>query len=463
MTRWYRRLEIQLWLWAVLPLTLVLVAISLNGVYSHQVAMRDFVAERDVGMARLYAQAVQDALASGSVQPDGTGLARVLSGLPAGPHTALYLCDSSGNILYRSMQHGAGESLVLTDAGVREALSLSSGTVNARLWDHPDALLSFATVSGPSWHVLLEEPVSEVIVPILQFARVLPGLIVAAGVISVLVLYFSVRTIARPLQTLADQAAHITGGDFEGLREGVGGVDEIRQLQGALRDMVERIRRYQSSLRHYIEGLTEAQESERARLSRELHDEVVQEIVGVTQHLQLAQRSLQRGEEAGAGADIAAALELSQTALGDLRRTVRALRPVYLEDLGFVPALEALLREAREAGMAVELQEQGKARRLQPELELAAFRVAQEALANAVRHSEARNITLVLVFAPQELQLEVRDDGRGLVVVESPDLLTENGHFGLVGMRERALLAGGELEVTSQPGQGTRVRARFPL
>jgi two-component system sensor histidine kinase UhpB len=311
--------------------------------------------------------------------------------------------------------------------------------------------------------VLLEEPVSEVIVPILQFANVLPALIVAAGVISVIVLYFSVRTIARPLQKLADQASHITGGDFSGLQERVGGVEEIQQLQSALRDMVERIRRYQVSLRHYIEGMTAAQESERARLSRELHDEVVQDVVGVAQHLQLAQRSLERGEATGAGADITTALGLCQTALDDLRRTVRALRPIYLEDLGFVPALEALLREAREAGIAAELQVQGEPRRLRSDLELAAFRVAQEALSNAVRHSGAQHITLSLAFAANELQLEVFDDGKGFSPAESPDLLTQDGHFGLVGMRERILLAGGQLDVTSEPGRGTRVRARVPL
>ena len=463
MTRWYRRLEMQLWLWAVLPLTLVLVAISLNGVYNHQVAMRDFVAERDVAMARLYARQVEDALASGAVRPDGTGLGQLMTDTPTGPHTALYISDESGDILYHFMPHGMTASLTLSGAGVREALSLSSGTVNARLLGHAESLLSFASIAGTNWHVLLEEPVSEVIVPILQFASILPALIVAAGVISVLIIYFSVRTIARPLQKLADQASHITGGDLTGLQEHVGGVEEIQQLQTALRDMVERIRRYQASLRHYIEGMTAAQESERARLSRELHDEVVQDVVGVRQHLQLAQRGVERGDATSATADISTASELCQTALDDLRRAVRALRPIYLEDLGFVPALEALLREAREAGLAAELQVQGEPRRLRSDLELAAFRVAQEALANAMRHSGARRVTLSLSFAPQELRLEVSDDGQGFVAAESPDLLTQEGHFGLVGMRERTLLAGGQLDVSSEPGRGTRVQARFPL
>jgi len=375
----------------------------------------------------------------------------------------VYVSDDDGKIVYSAHSQGIGESLDTTDASIREALSRSSGTVITEIWDHPPALLSFAAVAGSPWHVLLEEPVSEVIVPILQFASVLPALIVAAGVISVIVIYFSVRTIARPLQRLADQASRITGGDFAALQEHVGGVEEIQQLQTALRDMVERIRRYQASMRHYIEGMTTAQESERARLSRELHDEAVQDVVGVAQQLQLAHRSLERGEAQEADSDIGNALELCQRTLDDLRRTVRALRPVYLEDLGFIPALEALLREAQDAGIAAELQVQGEPRRLRPDLELAAFRVAQEALANAVRHSNAHRITLKLTFAAGELQLEVRDDGQGFAAPEGPDLLTQEGHFGLVGMRERILLAGGQFEVDSQPGMGTQVRARFPL
>jgi signal transduction histidine kinase len=463
MTHWYRRLEMQLWLWAVLPLTLVLVAISLNGVYSHQVAMRDFVAERDVALARLYARHIEDALTSKAIQPDGAGLAELLAEIHTGPHAALYVSDDLGQIIYHPDPASIGQLLDTSDAGVHQALTLSSGTITARLLGHAESLLSFAAVAGSRWHVLLEEPVSEVIVPILQFASVLPALIVSAGVISVIILYFSVRTIARPLQRLADQASHITGGDFSGLQERVGGVEEIQQLQSALRDMVERIRRYQVSLRHYIEGITMTQESERARLSRELHDEVVQDVVGVAQHLQLAQRSLERGEATAVKADITTALELCQTTLDDLRRTVRALRPIYLEDLGFVPALEALLRDARDAGIAAELQIQGEPRRLRSDLELAAFRVAQEALANTVRHSGAQHIQLLLGFSAHELQLEVNDDGKGFSPAGSPDLLTQDGHFGLVGMRERILLVGGKLDVVSEPGHGTRVMARFPL
>ena len=121
---------------------------------------------------------------------------------------------------------------------------------------------------------------ADVIVPILQFTSILPTLVVIMGVFSLVLIYFSLRTIVRPLQRLSEQAAQITGGDVSGLQQDVGGVEEIRQLHIALRDMAERIRHYQASMRDYIDGITQGQEAERARLSRDLHDETVQSFGG---------------------------------------------------------------------------------------------------------------------------------------------------------------------------------------
>ncbi|MBM4430901.1 MAG: hypothetical protein FJ026_11235, partial [Chloroflexi bacterium] len=127
MKRWYHRLEVQLWLWAVLPLTLVLVAISFSGVYNHQMAMRDFVAERDVAIARLYATHVQDALARGLVQPDGAGLAELLAAIHAAPHTELYVTDGQGLVVYHPNQAWIGLQLDASDTGLQQALTLSDG------------------------------------------------------------------------------------------------------------------------------------------------------------------------------------------------------------------------------------------------------------------------------------------------------------------------------------------------
>jgi signal transduction histidine kinase len=104
----------------------------------------------------------------------------------------------------------------------------------------------------------------------------------------------------------------------------------------------------------------------------------------------------------------------------------------------------------------------GEARRLRPDVELAAFRIAQEALANAVQHAGASKITVTVSFGERGLTLSVEDNGIGFIPPDIPDTLTHQGHFGLVGMRERATLLGGRLEIRSEPGRGTRVTAWFP-
>jgi len=460
--KWYRRLQVQLWLWAILPLTLVLVGLTFSGVYGHQMAMRDFVVERDLGMAQLYGRQIEDALAHGLVRLDGSGLPLVMGDARVGQHGVVYVLDAQGRVLFHPDPTQLGLDLGENPA-VRHALASGAGAASGRLGDGSPSLASFVTVGETGWRVLVEEPVDDVIVPILQFSSVLPILVAIAGLLSLVTIFFSLRTIVWPLQSLAEEAAQVTGGGFSGLQRDVGGVEEIRQLQRTLRDMVERIRHYQESMRDYIDGITRGQEAERSRLSRELHDETVQGLVAVGQRLQLAQRALERGQTQVAVEGMGKTRELCQEMLSQLRRTIRALRPVYLEDLGFLPALETLVREARDLGLSAEILIHGEPRRLRPEVELAAFRVAQEALSNTIRHACAQQVTLLVCFGEHELSLAVEDDGVGFALPDTPDTLTQAGHFGLVGMRERALLLGGRLDVGSQPGQGTRVTAHFPV
>ncbi len=457
--KWYRRLNVQLWLWAIMPLTLALVAFTLTGVYSHQHAMHDFVAERDRTLADLYARQIEDGLAHGTIYLDGAGIALTVRDARIGKHGILYVVDSKGHAVFHPDPSVAGQDLSGSPA-VQAALRAISGNASGRFPDGTETIASFATVGETRWRVIVEEPVADVIVPILQFSSMVPALVAAAVILSVVVVYFSVRTIVQPLQRLADASAKITGGEFSGLQLDVGGVEEIRDLQRALRDMVERIRRYQESMRDYIEGITQGQEAERARLSRDLHDQTVQDLIAMTQRLQLAQRALERGDTSAALVALRAARSLAQDALDELRRLIRALRPIYLEDLGFLPALEMLVREI--PSPPAEFRVSGEARRLRPDVELAAFRIAQEALANAVQHAGASKITVTVSFGERGLTLSVEDNGIGFIPPDIPDTLTHQGHFGLVGMRERATLLGGRLEIRSEPGRGTRVTAWFP-
>ncbi len=147
----------------------------------------------------------------------------------------------------------------------------------------------------------------------------------------------------------------------------------------------------------------------------------------------------------------------------ELRRLIGALRPIYLEDLGFVPALEVLVRQATEhAHVEIRLEKPQTIHRLAPEVELGAYRIVQEALNNALQHAQAQHITIQVEPAAQTLGLTVADDGVGFVFPEKPDELTRDGHFGLIGMLERAAQLGGTLRVDTAPGQGTQIRVRLP-
>jgi signal transduction histidine kinase len=128
-----------------------------------------------------------------------------------------------------------------------------------------------------------------------------------------------------------------------------------------------------------------------------------------------------------------------------------------------VPALEMLANDARQRqGLAVEFDVTGQVRRLPPEIELAAFRIVQEALHNVTQHAKADHAWVEVQFEPQAVVLRVRDDGKGFEAPDLPDALARQGHFGLMGMQERALLYGGTLSIESAPGQGAEIMVRLP-
>jgi len=469
--RWVRSLHAQLLLWAVLPVTFVIIALAFTGVYAHQRAMRDFVAERNLAMARLTARMVEDGLAHGVVGADGRGLVAWMMPLVGDQPGTVLVVDGAGQALAHPDPQRVGADL--GDApGVVEALRQcpssapgggSGGAVIVPGAEEGPVLVVCVPVGGTDWVVLVQESVEELVGPILRFSSLAPVVAVGAGVISLLILTFGWRTIVRPLQELARAAGQVSWGDFSAIAEPVGGVQEVQDLHQALEEMVERIRGYEAGMRDYLGAVTRGQEAERARLARELHDGPVQELIALGQRAEMAQRLVARGET-----DRAQMLleELRSSELGtveDLRRLIGALRPVYLEDLGFLPALEMLVQQAAERTTAqVRLEREGSIRRLVPEVELAAYRIVQEALNNALQHARAQNIVVRVRSGPQGLILSVSDDGMGFTLPPTPDLLTQAGHFGLLGMQERATRVGGILQIHTIPGEGARITVHLP-
>ena len=201
--------------------------------------------------------------------------------------------------------------------------------------------------------------------------------------------------------------------------------------------------------------VVEAQEVERRRLARELHDETGQALTSIL----LGLRSLEDTVGGGPGAAAVAELrELVVATLQDVRRLAVELRPKVLDDFGLVPALERLTASFAETSLDVRFESGLGDERLPPEAETVLFRIAQEALTNIVKHARAHSASIVLARKPNAAVVVVEDDGAGF----DPESTREGG-VGLVGMRERVALVGGRLQVESSPGAGTSVVAEVPL
>jgi two-component system, NarL family, sensor kinase len=197
---------------------------------------------------------------------------------------------------------------------------------------------------------------------------------------------------------------------------------------------------------------------ERNRLAREIHDTLAQGLTATALQLESADALLDAGSER-AHEPLRRALSLTRSNLEEARRSVLDLRASPLEGRPLSEAINALVeRWEAETGIAVRYRAVNGSRPLPPSVEAALYRICQEALTNVARHAGAERATVRLVATPDRVRLVVEDDGRGFDASEVP----EDRH-GIVGMRERAEVLGGTLEVRSGPGEGTRIEATVPL
>ena len=295
--------------------------------------------------------------------------------------------------------------------------------------------------------------------PILEFTLIAPLVLIPPLLFTVGALWFATKQIVQPLQKLETKAAALAWGDFDAIKDSVGGISEVQHLQLELAEMSRKVQASQEGLRDYIGAITSAQEEERLRLARDLHDDTIQSVIALKQRVQLAQQSV---KDQPTRRTLGELETLSEQTIENLRRMTRALRPIYLEDLGLVTALEMLAREtSQNNAVNIEFQKSGEEQRLSHEVELALYRIAQEALNNVVRHSQAKRADLHISFGEKEVQLEVSDNGIGFDMPKSPTDFAPGGHFGLLGIRERADLIGARLELESAPGNGTRLKVRL--
>lgn len=269
----------------------------------------------------------------------------------------------------------------------------------------------------------------------------------------------------RLAETLEARASELTAVRARLADESARGKALKAELRDATRrhaDLLERSRLIEERTRALSHRLLSAQEEERMRISRDLHDAIGQTLTGINVGL-----ATLKNESAADSRELAAAITLTQQLVERSMKTVHQfaweLRPTLLDDLGLVPALRSYAKTFSErSGIKVRFAADAGFEKLDGDRRTALFRVAQGALSNVERHAAAAHASLVVRAVPGAVRLEVRDNGRTFDVKRMENSKT-NRHLGLMVMRERVEMVGGSFEILSSPGRGTTVRADIPF
>ncbi len=286
------------------------------------------------------------------------------------------------------------------------------------------------------------------------------GLVVAGLTASVVANFFVIGVASRVLEDLQDAMDTMHKGSLDchvDERRGDGG---LRRLTISFNAMCQRLGRESLS---YAERQLGGVEEERKRIGRELHDETSQTLAATLVRLDLCDQAIQDNDAAGAHAQVVSCKTLVAHTMDEIKLIVYDLRPVMLDDFGLVPTLRWYIQSHLQgAGPEVVTDFDEADLRLPGDVETALYRVTQEALANAVRHSDATKVHVRLVTKPGFVSLAVIDNGRGF---DQDAALRGNGHagVGLLSIKERVELAGGSVNIESTVGRGTRLYVVIPL
>jgi PAS domain S-box-containing protein len=227
------------------------------------------------------------------------------------------------------------------------------------------------------------------------------------------------------------------------------------------RDVTEEMR-LRENLDLYLGQVTKAQEEERKRIARELHDETIQALVVLSRQLEDAASS--RGLPEDKRLLLESLRQQTTSIMDGVRRMTQDLRPSTLDRLGLLPGLEWLANDmSRYSGIVTKVNVTGQGRRLPPDVELMLFRIAQEALRNVWRHSQATEAAVTAEFYDKRVVVTIKDNGKGFRVPGTVGDLARDGKLGLTGMHERARLVGGSVTLHSEPGKGTTIVMEVPV
>lgn len=228
--------------------------------------------------------------------------------------------------------------------------------------------------------------------------------------------------------------------------------------------MLDNLKEQQRRVEQLLAKTVQAQEDERKRISVELHDSVAQWLVGVSYQLQTCRALLSKtGNNSEAQSELAEIEATLDRSVKEMRRVMAGLHPPALDELGLVHALRQALEGLKPDGIAYHLETTGDPVRLPGSTEVAIYRVVQEALTNVRKHSEASVAILRIQFEPENVSVEVSDNGKGFNLSKTMRSAVSVGHMGLLGMSERVTMLGGTLRIGTRPGAGTSISLTIPI
>jgi signal transduction histidine kinase len=302
------------------------------------------------------------------------------------------------------------------------------------------------------------------------FIIVFSILIIVVIILSLLISRF----ITNPIRSLQSSAEEIGQGNLDHELH-ISNQDELGKLAVAFDKMRMDLKKSMAELRHsadqniakekeiqdnlrlYAQKVTQAQETERKRISRDLHDETLQTLIVLA-------RQLDDLTDNSPGITPEEIRQKVQKLIEEVHHFSQELRPSLLDDLGLVPALKSLCADlSKNSGINVAFKVKGSPVHLEPELEVTLYRIVQEALSNVRKHSQATKADVNLLSEIGRVVLTIQDNGIGFKVPSNYEGLTQRGKLGLIGMQERAQLLGGIITVESEPGKGTRLSITVPL
>ena len=368
---------------------------------------------------------------------------------------------------------------------------------SATIPESPDDVAALAPVASTHWRVRVRQPRRDAFAEEIAlkgwFALLTPLFVVVAALFA----WGAARSVRRPLGTLTASAERLAAGDlslpvplppedsghddetgrlaraFETMRVALAAsMDEVTQANATLERRVAartaELQRLYAELKdrdarraELVKKLLSAQEDERRRIARELHDETCQTITALAVGLDTVRRAASPED---ASAKLEDARALASRTLDGLHRVIFDLRPSVLDDLGLVSAVRWwVARHLEPLGVTARLEIENLEDRLPPAVEIPVFRAVQEALTNVLRHSGAKTVLIQMSRAAGTLSVEIEDDGRGFTP-EDVATPSETGQgLGLLGMRERIEILGGTLTLDSSPGAGTHVAFTVPV